>query len=42
MVIENEVFVCSHRNQSMGTAGMGDCLTGVLSSFITMYQSGIN
>ncbi len=42
VVIENEVFVCSHGNQSMGTAGMGDCLTGVLSSFITMYQSGIN
>ena len=26
----------------MGTAGMGDCLSGVLTSFITMLQSGID
>ena len=42
VVIGNDVYVCRHGNQSMGTAGMGDCLTGVLSSFISMLRSGIN
>ena len=42
IVIEDKIYICNHGNQSMGTAGMGDCLSGVLTSFITMLQSGID
>tara|TARA_Y100000817_G_C16848876_1_gene541220 strand:+ start:526 stop:1458 length:933 start_codon:yes stop_codon:yes gene_type:complete len=42
LVIKDNIYICNHGNQSMGTAGMGDCLTGVLTSFITMLQSGLD
>ncbi len=42
IAIEDKIYICNHGNQSMGTAGMGDCLSGVLTSFITMLQSGID
>ena len=29
-------YICSHGNQAMGTAGMGDCLAGTVLSLITL------
>ena len=42
IVIKDKIYICNHGNQSMGTAGMGDCLSGVLTSFIIMLQSRID
>ena len=33
--VEN-TYVCSHGNSSMGTAGMGDCLAGIILSLISL------
>ena len=33
---ENQTFICGHGNSSMGTAGMGDCLAGIIISLISL------
>ena len=38
IVIEDKIYICNHGNQSMGTAGMGDCLSGVLTSLLQCYN----
>ena len=32
----NKTYVCLHGNSGMGTAGMGDCLSGIILSIIGM------
>ncbi len=33
---ESDTFICSHGNSAMGTAGMGDCLGGIILSLISL------
>ena len=33
---DTETFICEHGNSSMGTAGMGDCLSGTIISLISL------
>ena len=33
---ETQTFICGHGNSSMGTAGMGDCLAGIIISLISL------
>lgn len=35
----NEIYICNHGGHYMGTAGMGDTLTGVMASIIHLIQS---
>ena len=37
--IEENTYICSHGNSSMGTAGMGDCLAGVILSLISLVDA---
>ena len=37
-----KIFICKHGGPYMGVAGMGDCLTGVLNSMISLHQKNLN
>lgn len=32
-----KTFICSHGNAGMGTAGMGDCLSGIIISIVSLF-----
>ena len=36
ILTKSDSFVCSHGNSAMGTAGMGDCLAGIIISLISL------
>jgi len=36
VVTKSDSYVCEHGNQAMGTAGMGDCLAGIILSLVTL------
>ena len=33
---KSDAYICSHGNSAMGTAGMGDCLAGIIISLISL------
>ena len=35
----HDAYVCSHGNHGMGTAGMGDCLAGIILSMVSMVDN---
>jgi len=35
----HDTYVCSHGNHGMGTAGMGDCLAGIILSMVSMVNN---
>ena len=37
--MQKNTFICSHGNSSMGTAGMGDCLAGIILSLISLVDT---
>ena len=34
-----KTFICSHGNAGMGTAGMGDCLSGIIISMVSLFPA---